>query len=443
MKRFRFPLLAASALLVLMACSSTDESVKDELKNAEPQPVNFDAYVNKGVTRAGHTGDLGGSSSYNLTTAGVGFGIFAYYTDNLEYSSTTIPNFMYNQKVTWSSSKWNYTPIKYWPNEYGNTASSDDIDKISFFAYAPYVDVTATTGQVTGDKTYGITQLSRNTATGDPLVKYITRASGSVVTDHGVDLLWAVNNSNGLPYLNQTRTAGTTSDDKIQFTFNHALAKIGAMIQAGDDFVDYGTDATANKTKIYVRSVTITGFATKGALNLNNIEANKPLWYGYDGGDLTFDGITVNDGRKDGREGTADGTQSNEKNAYLDPNIIQTNTATTGVTKGSSYSLFLSPLYVIPSGGSEKVDLTIVYDVETEDANLSTYLSDGVTHGSSIENRITKTNVLSGLSTTGIEAGKVYNLMITLGMKDIKLSAEISSGWTSASGAGNIVVPTP
>ena len=443
MKRFRFPLLAASALLVLMACSSTDESVKDDLKNAEPLPVNFDAYVNKGVTRAGFTGDLGGGSSYNLTTAGVGFGIFAYYTDNLEYSSTTIPNFMYNQKVTWSSSKWNYSPIKYWPNEYGNTASSDDIDKVSFFAYAPYVDVTASTGQVTGDKTYGITQLSRNTATGDPLVKYITRASGSVVTDHGVDLLWAVNNSNGLPYLNQTRTAGTTSDDKIQFTFNHALAKIGAMIQAGDDFVDYGTDATANKTKIYVRSVTITGFATKGALNLNNIEANKPLWYGYDGGDLTFDGITVNDGRKDGREGTADGTQSNEKNAYLDPNIIQTNTATTGVTKGSSYSLFLSSLYVIPSGGSEKVDLTIVYDVETEDANLSTYLSDGVTHGSSIENRITKTNVLSGLSTTGIEAGKVYNLSITLGMKDIELSADIGSNWTSASGAGNIVVPTP
>ena len=443
MKRFRFPLLAASALLVLMACSSTDESVKDDLKNAEPQPVNFDAYVNKGVTRAGFTGDLGGSSSYNLTTAGVGFGIFAYYTDNLEYSSTTIPNFMYNQKVTWSSSKWNYSPIKYWPNEYGNTASSDDIDKVSFFAYAPYVDVTASTGQVTGDKTYGITQLSRNTATGDPLVKYITRASGSAVTDHGVDLLWAVNNSNGLPYLNQTRTAGTTSDDKIQFTFNHALAKIGAMIQAdGDDFVDYDGSA-ANKTKIYVRSVTITGFATKGALNLNNIEANKPLWYGYDGGDLTFDGITVNDGRKDGREGTADGTQSNEKNAYLDPNIIQTNTATTGVTKGSSYSLFLSPLYVIPSGGSEKVDVTIVYDVETEDANLSTYLSDGVTHGSSIENRITKTNVLSGLSTTGIEAGKVYNLMITLGMKDIKLSADIGSNWTSASGAGNIVVPTP
>ena len=442
MKRFRFPLLAASALLVLMACSSTDESVKDDLKNAEPLPVNFDAYVNKGVTRAGFTGDLGGGSAYNLMTTGVGFGIFAYYTDNLEYSSTTIPNFMYNQKVTWSSSKWNYSPIKYWPNEYGNTASSDDIDKVSFFAYAPYVDVTASTGQVTGDKTYGITQLSRNTATGDPLVKYITRASGSVVTDHGVDLLWAVNNSNGLPYLNQTRTAGTTSDDKIQFTFNHALAKIGAMIQAdGDDFVDYDGSA-ANKTKIYVRSVTITGFATKGALNLNNIEANKPLWYGYDGGDLTFDGITVNDGRKDGREGTADGTQSNEKNAYLDPNIIQTNTATTGVTKGSSYSLFLSSLYVIPSGGSEKVDVTIVYDVETEDANLSTYLSDGVTHGSSIENRITKTNVLSGLSTTGIEAGKVYNLSITLGMKDIKLSADIGSNWTPAS-ASNIVVPTP
>lgn len=440
MKRFRFPLLAASALLVLMACSSTDESVKDELKNAEPQPVNFGTYVNQGVTRAGQTGDLTLASLQNSTSDG--FGVFAYYTDNMEYSSTTIPNFMYNQKVTWSSSAWNYSPIKYWPNEFGNTAYSDDIDKVSFFAYAPYVDVTASTGQVTGDKTYGITQLSRNTATGDPIVKYITRVSGSAPTDYGVDLLWAVNNTTGLPHLNKTRTPGITSDDKIEFTFYHALAKIDPMIQAGDDFVDYGTDATANKTKIYVRSVTITGFATKGALNLNNNENKKPLWYGYDGGDLTYDGITINDGRKDGREGAADGTQSNEKNAYLDPNIIQNNPATTGVKKGISNTLFVSGLYVIPSGGSEKVDITIVYDVETEDANLSTLLSDGVTHGSSIENRITKTNVLSGLTPNGIEAGKVYNLMITLGMKDIKLSAEIGTNWTSAS-SSNIVVPTP
>lgn len=440
MKKFRFQFLAAAALLVLAACSSTDESVNDQTI-AEPQAVGFDAYVNKGVTRAGQNGDIGGSSAIQLTTSGVGFGIFAYYTDNVEYSSTTVPNFMYNQQVTWnsSSSNWAYSPIKYWPNEFGNSASSEDVDKVSFFAYAPYVNVTPSTGQVTGDKTSGITQVTRNTAIGDPMVKYISTTSG---TTYGVDLLWAVNSTTGLPYLNQTRTAGTTSDDRIHFTFNHALAKIGMWVEVGDDFVDYSSSAAANKTKIFVRSVSITGFATKGALNLNNIEANKPLWYGYDGADLTFEGVTINDGRKDGREGTADGLQSNEKNAYLSSTVIQENSSSSGVPKIGT-SLLNYPLYVIPSGGTERVDVTIVYDVETEDANLSTYLSDGSTHGSSIENRITKTNVLSSLSSTGLEAGKVYNLAIKLGMKDIKFSATVGTDWTSASGAGNIVVNTP
>ena len=58
MKRFRFPILAASVLMMLAACTSTDESVNDELKNAEPQPVTFGTYVNQSVTRAGTAGDI-------------------------------------------------------------------------------------------------------------------------------------------------------------------------------------------------------------------------------------------------------------------------------------------------------------------------------------------------------------------------------------------------
>ena len=45
---------------------------------------------------------------------------------------------MYNQKVAYSASEWGYTPVKYWPNTEG--------DKISFFAYAPYVDESAAGG---------------------------------------------------------------------------------------------------------------------------------------------------------------------------------------------------------------------------------------------------------------------------------------------------------
>ena len=415
MKRFRFPILAASALMMLAACTSTDESVNDELKNAEPQPVTFGTYVNQSVTRAGTAGDI--TTTALLGTAG-GFGVFGYYSDNVEYSGNLVPNFMYNQQVTYSASAWTYTPIKYWPNEFGSSAASEGIDKLSFFAYAPFVAVTPSTGYATGSTTDNITQLTRNTATGDPMVKYIVNTSGD-----GVDLLWGVNSS-GLPYLNQSRTAGTTSDDKITFTFKHALAKLTATI-ATDNSID------AN-SKVYVRSITITGFAAKGMLNLNNITANTPLWLSYDGADPTFEGLTFNDGRKDGREGMADGAQANEKNQLLNSTIIQTNTATGGVTNSVANLFSTTDLYVIPSGGTENVDVTIVYDVETEDANLSTKLSDGSTPGSSIENRITKTAVFG--ASTGFVAGNAYTINITLGMKQVQLNATVETWGTGSSG---------
>ena len=414
MKRFRFPILAASALMMLAACTSTDESVNDELKNAEPQPVTFGTYVNQSVTRAGTAGDI--TTTALLGTAG-GFGVFGYYSDNVEYSGNLVPNFMYNQQVTYSASAWTYTPIKYWPNEFGSSAASEGIDKLSFFAYAPFVAVTPSTGYATGSTTDNITQLTRNTATGDPMVKYIVNTSGD-----GVDLLWGVNSS-GLPYLNQSRTAGTTSDDKITFNFKHALAKLTATIAT-----DYSIDANS---KVYVRSITITGFAAKGMLNLNNITANTPLWLSYDGADPTFEGLTFNDGRKDGREGMADGAQANEKNQLLNSTIIQTNTATGGVTNSAANLFSTTDLYVIPSGGTENVDVTIVYDVETEDANLSTKLSDGSTPGSSIENRITKTAVFG--ASTGFVAGNAYTINITLGMKQVELDASVATWGTGSS----------
>ena len=417
MKRFRFPLLAASALLVLMACSSTDESVKDDLKNAEPLPVNFGTYVNQGVTRAGTTGEI--ASGTNLKDAG-GFGVFAYYTDNVEYSGNQIPNFMYNQTITSTDgTNWTYTPVKYWPNEYGNGANSDGVDMLSFFAYAPYVAVTASTGQVTGDKTYGITALTRNSATADPMVKYIVGYDAT--TSSCVDLLWGVNSTTGLPHINKVRSAGT-GDDKITFNFKHALAKLITTVK-------YDGSAIDANSAIYIRSVTITGFASKGMLNLNNITANQPLWLSYDGGELTYEGMTFNDGRKDGREGATDGAQDSEKNKMINSYFVQTNLSTFGASgvTNTPQRLLTNDIYVIPSGGSESVDVTIVYDIETKDANLSTKISDGTTAGVSIENRITKTNVFSASTPKGFEAGKVYTLNLILGKKDVKFDVTVAT----------------
>jgi len=357
---------------------------------------------------------------------------------------------MYNQQVKYKAggtlSEWTYEPVKYWPNEYGNTASADDQDKVSFFAYAPYVAVNPNTGKVTDtdNNKAGIVALSRNSASGDPLVKYIASFNASEC----VDLCWGVNAdvtswalsqggsqtlTAGYPWLNVERPYDAKAQDvpvstdaqRVKFTFRHALTKLLVQIDVDPDItVHDATTGLASGTKVYVRSVTFSGIASKGSLNLNNSTVNAAEWLDYNGaGDLeSGETLTVYDGRKDGKEGTANATASNEKQTGLNAQLIQTEAATeTGVT-ATLQNLFTSgSVYMIPTG--ETVEVEIVYDVETADNNLGTYLSDGKTPGSSIENRIKKT-VTFGTS-GGFESGKAYTLNLHLGMNSVKFDAAV------------------
>ena len=134
--RKMFFLAAAAAMFA--ACTSNDN-----LETQAPEPtapadiaVGFDAYTQRSVTRAGVTGDINLDALKNNS-----FGVFGYYTDANEYDPQATPNFMYNEKIMWDETNdyWYYSPVKYWPNEYGGSAISDEQDKVSFFAYAPYV----------------------------------------------------------------------------------------------------------------------------------------------------------------------------------------------------------------------------------------------------------------------------------------------------------------
>lgn len=465
MKKYLFLAVAAT---VFAACSSDSDPVSQAPENGKNNtevanvPVTFGAYVNRATTRAGQTGEL---TTSNLPTPG--FGVFAYYTDNADYSVYATPNFMYNQHVTGTvpaaggAATWTYSPVKYWPNEFGNTAESDDIDKVSFFAYAPWVDVTPGNGNLTAApagvdadnwKNSNIIQLSRNTATGDPLVKYMVDPDPAT----SVDLLWGVQpatatyvpsvgtftSSAGKPYIDLVK--GTTAST-IQFDFKHALAKLNVQIDAVVDQANpTSTALNANQTRIYVRSITFTGFETRGALNLNNTDADIPMWLNFDGNkDIAGNGceVTIYDGMKDGKEARSGSTQRSEKPAALNPVLVQNDcyqngafktTATTGVTE-NAVNLFNSttktdPIYVIPT--DESMDVTIVYDVETIDPNLPTTLADGFTNGSSIENKITKTAVFgtTGATAVKIEAGKAYTLKLHLGMNSVTFDASVT-GW--------------
>ena len=69
------------------------------------------------------------------------------------------------------------------------------------------------------------------------------------------------------------------------------------------------------------------------------------------------------------------------------------------------------------------MDITVVYDIETEDPSLAGLLADGKTHGSSIQNKIKKENIFSG---NKIEAGKMYTVKIYLGIESVKFDVVVT-----------------
>ena len=339
--------LFAAAAALLAACSS-----KDDLSTGQQpqQPVatddgavSFEAYTGRAATRGGVPGVLTTSTASDpkISMETTGFGVFGYYTDNNDYDQRATPNFFYNQKV--EGAGWTYKPVKYWPNEYGTNATSEDADKVTFFAYAPWVDVVPTSGKLVGADTnkdleqWGITGMTRNSTQGDPILKYIA----SFRQDKSVDLCWGVadagdgvwlttqpdktvNIADGEPWINVYRPA--SYNQKVKFTFKHATAQMRINIDAVIDRDDNTPGGSlGNKTRVWVREVKFNGFAMKGSLNLNNDDdANTPKWLDYNGqNELVSEAVTVYDGRKDGKEGVAGAIATNEKTLGLNPTLVQ------------------------------------------------------------------------------------------------------------------------
>ena len=485
-------LLFCTLLAAMLAgCADSDDQTKSE-PNAKtiPGAVGFDAYQQRSTTRSGWAGVLDIGQLKATKADGGGFGVFAYYTDLKKYDRTYVPNFMYNQGVffngengTSGTGVFEYSPIMYWPNEYGFDASSDDEDHLSFFAYAPYVQHTSAAAGSVADATYGIVGFSRNNATGDPLVKYVA----SFDLAKSVDLCWGVVPSDmttwariqggstqtfteGLPWVDVYRPLETASQtaatsSRVKFKFNHALAQLNVQIDTDADVTTHqdGTDPDAldPATKVYVRSISFTGLALQGALNLNNVNPNEALWLDWCGcTDLSYgEAVTVHDGRRDGREGAPGAEASNETPQGLNPDIIQNSTSTPGVLP--TYQNLFAPtlpiadpdhptddelaarlqeaVCVIPTG--ETMTVTIVYDIETENPSLASYLSDGVTHGVSIENKVTKTVTFDDVYGEGLENNKHYTLRLHLGMNSVKFEAEVSD-WVESTNGGDAWLPS-
>jgi hypothetical protein len=303
-------LMAAASAIMLTACSSEDDVVQSAAQQANTtQAVGFDVFTQNvtNVTRAGLEGTMTTSRLQRSEYEGGGFGVYAFLTHDevatagvaTGYASTdptsdaNIPNFMINEKILWNAENqgWYYNPLKYWPNETDNDsqtsaasmlgdAANTHTDRLTFFAYAPYVPTTTSTSVP------GITAVTKKDGllgtanTSDPTIAYMASTDDP---NEAVDLLWGVapagglsytavngttvNVSEGLPLIDMTKPNINTN---MKFLFQHALARIGVTAVAAIDQVGAGGKLDPN-TKITIEKITMEGyFGRTGDLNLNN-----------------------------------------------------------------------------------------------------------------------------------------------------------------------------
>lgn len=210
--------IAAMAALTLVSCSSDDlDSLSDN--SSKNEAISFDGYLGRSAVAVNGTR---GSVETVTTLKANGFGVFSTHTGEASF-----PDFA-NQQVTYKYSKWTYTPIKYWPTTPGT---------INFFAYAPY------------DKN---TKLTENTKINFDVVHDVAGQK---------DLLWARVHA-------QIETPITSTDNKVNFQFAHALSRLDYTIKLHDMY----PSATFTLKKITLAGSpdeTTKAFYTKGTIDLS------------------------------------------------------------------------------------------------------------------------------------------------------------------------------
>ena len=378
-------IFAACAAAVLAAGCAKNEVIQNE---SPQQAVTFSAYNGRMATKAVSGTTFGDLNTISLgDESNAGFGVFAFFSDYSVLGSDFVtspsnftPNFMYNQNVKGNgdgsdpATAWTYSPLKYWPNEYSTSAAlSDQVDKLTFFAYAPYV-ATASVG------TEGITGFSANDATGDPTVSFKVPAA----SNQQIDLLWAdqaVSNTQNL--------VKQELDGNVHFNFKHALSNLSiypvAVVDASSIPNSSGIDLD-DDAAITVNSIRISGtFDQTGTLNLRTGD-----WTSSPAGSaqtVTYSPATP-----------LDVTDINDK-AEADA--------------GNPCAEFM---FIPSSNGAKTYTVTIDYDVTYTDSALNG-------GGLVVKNVIHKTISLD------FEKGKKMKLYIGLGMTSVVFSAEVAD-WT-------------
>ena len=445
--------LAAIAALVLASCAKNETYVIAPEQDA----VSFGAYSGRVQTKAGSTDDMNLDA---LKKADAGFGVFATYSATTDFSEAN-DNFMTNEKITWDGSAWSYSPVKYWPNP--TNGKDADAQKVSFFAYAPYANPGAT-------ETVGITGFSIDGTTKHNLVHY---GFSNDKNTPNVDLMWGYKtgaaiatwtlgtNDPDFINLNLTRTT-----DKVAFTFRHLLSKLGGsqegavtdpeaagyvanglIIKANAETIAPTNGFGANDgTKITVSKLIVESAPEEDPAGTPVLDANgNPVVYatGIQTGKLdlytgkfTLDAAanpvqfkqTITNDPAEITAGTADSELAEriaEPASFASFAALPKGVTATAVNVYKDES---SPIILVP-GTAPVVDVTITYMVRTYDAKLPGTYTD------------VPQTVWGRVKFPTVEENKKYNLLIILGLNDVKFEASVQdwdtgSTWVDANGNG-------
>lgn len=308
--------------------------------------------------------------------SGMGFGVLAYYTKDVNWNSYTDksnPNFINNSRVTSSDggTTWKYSPVKYWPHKQG--------EKLSFFAYAPYmagVDI----------NTLSLTH----------------RVDNDVKKQ--VDLMWSHSVTTDRTY--------APSSSRVMFDFRHALSRVGVTVKALTDGLSPMVEDVDIRVKkiIFTSSGDKTGdgagvFFSQGILDIGNQGADPQAAWSATSGTQKF---TLD--YKNFVGGDSDGFLLNDSNT---DDAVQLNAA-------DSY-LMLIPQDLQSTG----FNIYVEYEVELYDRNDHTYL--------------TYTNRGYCTVNVNFQAGKAYSMNLSLGIKKFTLSVGVTA-WKGGEDGDEIVI---
>lgn len=238
--------IAAMAALTLVSCSSDDlDSLTDN--SSKNEAISFDGYLGRSAVAVNGTrGSVLDVST--LQNSAEGFGVFGHYkeADDQEFGN----DLFNNQQVTYKASAWTYTPLKFWPTQ----------GHIDFLAYAPY------------DSKYA-----------NKVTKDNQKLEFDVISDieHQTDLLYA--NAVG-----QTLSKISSTGNKVKFTFNHALSKLGYKVKLSGDYTSNATFTLKNIKLAGSSDGATKAFYTKGNIDLSKTTASD-LWSDYATDKQNFD----------------------------------------------------------------------------------------------------------------------------------------------------------